>query len=142
MVPLKNILPLTPPLRSRCHKPLAMNTEELLNILTYYHLQGFPLDENWFKPYKKTSTPVVLRLLPAACNVQLFSTRSMIEGWSSFCLCLLNFKKRLPQYFQTNMLILVIWLPLTVLLLIRSCPCTGRSIAETPIKPKCILALT
>lgn len=41
MVPLKNILPITPPLRSRCNKPLAMNTEELLNILTYYHLQGF-----------------------------------------------------------------------------------------------------
>jgi len=41
MVPLKNILPQTPPLRSRCNKPLAMNTEELLNILTYYHLQGF-----------------------------------------------------------------------------------------------------
>ena len=39
MVPLMNILPKTPPLRSRCNKPLAMNTEELLNILTYYHLQ-------------------------------------------------------------------------------------------------------
>jgi len=42
MVPLKNILQLTPPLRSRCNKPLAMNTEKLLNILTYYRLQGFP----------------------------------------------------------------------------------------------------
>jgi len=39
--PLKPILPHTPPLQSRSNKPLAMNTEELLNILTYYHLQEF-----------------------------------------------------------------------------------------------------
>ena len=39
--PLKNILLKVPPLRSRSNKPLAMNTEELLNILTYYHLQEF-----------------------------------------------------------------------------------------------------
>ena len=39
--PLKNILPKIPPLRSRSNKPLAMNTEELINILTYYHLQEF-----------------------------------------------------------------------------------------------------
>ena len=41
MVPVRNILPNTPPLLSRCNKPLAMNTEELLNILTYYHLQEY-----------------------------------------------------------------------------------------------------
>ena len=41
MTPTKNILPGTPPMRSRSNKPLAMNTEELLNILTYYHLQEF-----------------------------------------------------------------------------------------------------
>ena len=39
--PLKPILPHTPSLRSKSNKPLAMNTEELLNILTYYHLQEF-----------------------------------------------------------------------------------------------------
>jgi hypothetical protein len=39
--PLHNIMPKIPPLRSRSNKPLAMNTEELLNILTYYHLQEF-----------------------------------------------------------------------------------------------------
>ena len=39
--PLKRVLPHTPPLQSRSNKPLAMNTEELLNILTYYHLQEF-----------------------------------------------------------------------------------------------------
>jgi transposase len=39
--PLKNILPQIPPLMSRSNKPLAMNTEELINILTYYHLQEF-----------------------------------------------------------------------------------------------------
>ena len=39
--PLKPILIKAPPLRSRSNKPLAMNTEELLNILTYYHLQDF-----------------------------------------------------------------------------------------------------
>lgn len=39
--PLKNILPNVPPLKSRSNKPLAMNTEELINILTYYHLQDF-----------------------------------------------------------------------------------------------------
>ena len=39
--PLKNILTKVPPLRSRSNKPLAMNTEELINILTYYHLQEF-----------------------------------------------------------------------------------------------------
>ncbi len=39
--PLKQILPKVPPLKSRSNKPLAMNTEELLNILTYYHLQEF-----------------------------------------------------------------------------------------------------
>lgn len=41
MAPTKTILPKAPPLRSRSNKPLAMNTEELLNILTYYHLQEF-----------------------------------------------------------------------------------------------------
>jgi len=39
--PLKSIWTKVPPLRSRSNKPLAMNTEELLNILTYYHLQEF-----------------------------------------------------------------------------------------------------
>ena len=39
--PIKNILPNVPPLKSRSNKPLAMNTEELINILTYYHLQEF-----------------------------------------------------------------------------------------------------
>ena len=39
--PIKNILTKVPPLRSRSNKPLAMNTEELINILTYYHLQEF-----------------------------------------------------------------------------------------------------
>ena len=39
MMAVGNILPNTPALQSRCNKPLAMNTEELLNILTYYHLQ-------------------------------------------------------------------------------------------------------
>ena len=39
--PLKNIVPNVPPLKSRSNKPLAMNTEELINILTYYHLQDF-----------------------------------------------------------------------------------------------------
>ncbi len=39
--PLKQVLPKVPPLKSRSNKPLAMDTEELLNILTYYHLQEF-----------------------------------------------------------------------------------------------------
>ena len=39
--PLQKILIKAPPLRSGSNKPLAMNTEELLNILTYYHLQDF-----------------------------------------------------------------------------------------------------
>ena len=39
--PLIQVLPKVPPLKSRSNKPLAMNTEELLNILTYYHLQEF-----------------------------------------------------------------------------------------------------
>jgi hypothetical protein len=41
MAPVRNLLPNTPPLLSRCNKPLAMNTEEPLNILTYYHLQEY-----------------------------------------------------------------------------------------------------
>ncbi|MFT5699004.1 MAG: hypothetical protein ACI8ZB_001860 [Desulforhopalus sp.] len=39
--PLNQVLPNIAPLKSRSNKPLAMNTEELLNILTYYHLQEF-----------------------------------------------------------------------------------------------------
>ena len=39
--PLNQVLTKVPPLRSRSNKPLAMNTEELINILTYYHLQEF-----------------------------------------------------------------------------------------------------
>ena len=46
-----NILPNTPALQSRCNKPLAMNTEELLNILTYYHLhKSALLGGSWFRP--------------------------------------------------------------------------------------------
>jgi hypothetical protein len=37
--PLKNILIDTPELNSRCNKPLAMNIEELLQALVYFHLQ-------------------------------------------------------------------------------------------------------
>lgn len=39
--PTKQALISAPPLRSRSNKPLAMDTEDLLNILTYYHLQEF-----------------------------------------------------------------------------------------------------
>ncbi len=39
--PAKQALIKAPPLRSRSNKPLAMDTEDLLNILTYYHLQEF-----------------------------------------------------------------------------------------------------
>jgi hypothetical protein len=39
--PLNQVLTKVPPLTSRSNKPLAMNTEELINILTYYHLQEF-----------------------------------------------------------------------------------------------------
>lgn len=39
--PIKRVIIKAPPLRSRSNKPLAMNTEELINILTYYHLQEF-----------------------------------------------------------------------------------------------------
>jgi len=41
MAPTQHIIPKAPPLLSGSNKPLAMNTEELLNILTYYHLQEF-----------------------------------------------------------------------------------------------------
>lgn len=41
VVPAQSALLTAPPLLSRSNKPLAMNTEELLNILTYYHLQEF-----------------------------------------------------------------------------------------------------
>lgn len=39
MTPTQNILITTPPMQSRSNRSLAMNTEELLNVLTYYHLQ-------------------------------------------------------------------------------------------------------
>lgn len=39
--PTKSILVTTPPLRSKSNRPLAMTTEDLLNILTYYHVQEF-----------------------------------------------------------------------------------------------------
>jgi hypothetical protein len=39
--PTKQALISAPPLKSRSNKPLAMDTEDLLNILTYYHLQEF-----------------------------------------------------------------------------------------------------
>ena len=41
VAPAKSVLLTAPPLVSRSNKPLAMNTEELINILTYYHLQEF-----------------------------------------------------------------------------------------------------
>lgn len=41
VAPIEPILPQVPPLKSRCNRPFAMNTEELINILTYYHLQEF-----------------------------------------------------------------------------------------------------
>ena len=41
VAPMKPVLLTAPPLLSRSNKPLAMNTEELINILTYYHLQEF-----------------------------------------------------------------------------------------------------
>ncbi len=41
MGPAKKILPTTPPLRSKSNKPLAMTTDDVLNILVYYHLNEF-----------------------------------------------------------------------------------------------------
>jgi hypothetical protein len=40
-VPARCIVKKAPPLQSRSNKPLAMNTEELLHVLTYFHLQEF-----------------------------------------------------------------------------------------------------
>ena len=39
--PTKQTLIKAPPLKSRPYKPLARDPEDLLNILTYYHLQEF-----------------------------------------------------------------------------------------------------
>ena len=39
MGPAKKILLTTPPLRSKSNKPLAMTTDDVLNILVYYHLK-------------------------------------------------------------------------------------------------------
>jgi len=41
MGPAKKILPTVPPLRSKSNKPLAMTTDDVLNILVYYHLNEF-----------------------------------------------------------------------------------------------------
>ena len=41
MGPAKKILPTMPPLRSKSNKPLAMTTDDVLNILVYYHLNEF-----------------------------------------------------------------------------------------------------
>lgn len=41
MGPTKKILLTTPPLRSKSNKPLAMTTDDILNILVYYHLNEF-----------------------------------------------------------------------------------------------------
>jgi len=41
MGPAKKILTTTPPLRSKSNKPLAMTTDDILNILVYYHLNEF-----------------------------------------------------------------------------------------------------
>lgn len=41
MGPAKKILMTTPPLRSKSNKPLAMTTDDILNILVYYHLNEF-----------------------------------------------------------------------------------------------------
>jgi hypothetical protein len=41
MEPAQKILVTTPPLRSKSNKPLAMTTDDILNILVYYHLNEF-----------------------------------------------------------------------------------------------------
>jgi len=41
MGPAKKILLTTPPLRSKSNKPLAMTTDNVLDILVYYHLHEF-----------------------------------------------------------------------------------------------------
>ena len=41
MGPTQKILLSTPPLRSKSNKPLAMTTDDILNILVYYHLNEF-----------------------------------------------------------------------------------------------------
>ncbi|MDD2465434.1 MAG: transposase [Desulfobulbus sp.] len=41
MDPAQKILPITPPLRSKSNKPLTMTTDDILNILVYYHLNEF-----------------------------------------------------------------------------------------------------
>jgi len=41
MGPAQKVLVSTPPLRSKSNKPLAMTTDDILNILVYYHLNEF-----------------------------------------------------------------------------------------------------
>ncbi len=41
MEPVQKILLTTPPLRSKSNKPLAMTTDDILNILVNYHLNEF-----------------------------------------------------------------------------------------------------
>ncbi len=107
--PLAQVLTKVPPLRSRSNKPLAMNTEELLNILTYYHLQEFTSGTELVQTLQEDDYAREF-VAPAGgiINIRLSLIRLMNAGLSSFLLYLLNYRNRLQEHYPPRIRSLVI----------------------------------
>lgn len=111
MAPTQIILPQTPPLQSRCNKPLAMNIEGLLNILTYYHLHEFSSGRELIQALQEDGYARQI-VAPEGClHRSTFFDTVNESGVEQLFFVFTELKKRQLQFCQTTMLILATWSP-------------------------------
>lgn len=122
MGPAKKILPTTTPLRSKSNKPLAMTTDDVLNILVYYHLNEFSSGRELLQNLEEDE--YAKRLIAPAGGVKrstFFDTVNERCVEQLLYVFYVSYKSKLPLYFPPGMSSLVTWWPLMGRLLTRSC---------------------
>lgn len=112
--PVEKILHRVPPLRSRSNKPLAMNTKELINILTYYHLQEFTSGSELIQVLQEDD--YARQFVDPACGIKhstFFDTVNDrgVEQLLSVFTELQSYRVRLQGYYRLSILNSVTLLP-------------------------------
>ncbi len=80
--PAKTTLPGVPPLVSRSNKPLAMNTEELLTVLVYYHIHR----KLFLTVGKEAERPFVSKIVEPGQTVVLdrgYQAHHLFDQWQN-----------------------------------------------------------
>jgi len=132
----------TPPLLSRSNKQLAMNTEELINILTYYHLQEFSSGRELILALQEDD--YARKFIAPANGIKRSTFFDTVNdrGVEQLLFVFTELQKKQVLFCRPSMSIWAILSPLTVLSLIRFYPWSGLNIKPIRIKQNCILGST